>query len=103
MQRSEKDKETRNWLEIAKRDLEAGRKLASTPDFSSQASFFSQQSAEKALKGFLLWHQERFKKDHDLRYLGDLALIRNISGYRPCPATQSLTLSKKDCSAFPIS
>jgi HEPN domain-containing protein len=77
MQLSEKDKETRNWLEIAKRDLEAGRKLVSTPDLSAQASFFSQQAAEKALKGFLLWHQERFKKDHDLRYLGGLALKKD--------------------------
>jgi HEPN domain-containing protein len=74
---SEKDKETKNWLEIAKRDLEAGRKLASTANLSSQASFFSQQAAEKALKGFLFWHQERFKKDHDLRYLGDLALRKD--------------------------
>lgn len=77
MQLSEKDKETRNWLEIAKRDLEAGRKLVSTPDLSSQASFFSQQAAEKALKGFLLWNQERFKKDHDLRYLGGLVLKKD--------------------------
>jgi HEPN domain-containing protein len=88
---SEKDKETKNWLEIAKRDLEAGRKLVSTPDFSSQASFFSQQAAEKTLKGFLVWHQERFKKDHDLRYLGDIALKKDST--LPTTINEATTLN----------
>lgn len=32
--------------------------------------FHCQQSAEKALKAFLTWHGEAFKKTHDLAALG---------------------------------
>lgn len=67
-----KSQEVKEWLEIAKKDLEAGKVLADNPNFSAQASFFAQQAAEKSLKAFLIWHQERFKKEHDIRYLGDL-------------------------------
>jgi HEPN domain-containing protein len=64
-------------MEIALRDLAAGRKLVGDVSLSSQASFFSQQSAEKVLKGFLVWHQTRFDKEHDLRYLGNLAVQKD--------------------------
>lgn len=77
MSLSEKDKETKQWLEIAKLDLAAGRALSGNDDFSSQAAFFAQQAAEKAIKGFLVWHQERFRKDHDIRYLGTLVLQKD--------------------------
>lgn len=80
MQLNEKDRETKRWLEIAKTDLGAGKSLAgNTEDYSSQSAFFAQQAAEKTIKGFLVWHQERFKKDHDIRYLGDLALKYDLS------------------------
>ena len=71
--------ETKEWLGIAKTDLAASRNLALNDTFASQASFHAQQSAEKALKAFLVWHQERFKKDHDIRYLGDLVLKKDPS------------------------
>ncbi|MGK5088358.1 HEPN domain-containing protein [Bdellovibrionota bacterium FG-2] len=69
--------ETKEWLAIARTDLDAGKSLATHEEFSSQASFHAQQSAEKTIKAFLVWHQERFKKDHDIRYLGDLALKKD--------------------------
>ena len=79
MQLDPKDKETKEWLTIAKRDLEAGKILFSNPDLTAQASFFAQQAAEKVLKAFLVWHQERFKKEHDIRYLGGMVLQKEPS------------------------
>ena len=72
-----KSQETREWLAISKSDLGAGRNLATHDDFAAQAVFHAQQCAEKALKAFLVWHQERFKKDHDLGYLGGLAVKKD--------------------------
>ena len=72
-----KSKETKEWLTISKTDLAVSRSLAVTQEFAAQAVFHAQQSAEKALKGFLVWHQERFKKDHDLGYLGDMAIKKD--------------------------
>ena len=74
---SEKDRETKSWLGIAKSDLGAGQSLCTHETFSTQAAFFAQQAAEKVIKGFLVWHQVRFKKDHDIRYLGNLALEKD--------------------------
>lgn len=72
-----KGQETQEWLTIAKTDLAVSQSLASNEEFAAQASFHAQQAAEKALKAYLVWHQERFKKDHDLRYLGNLALKKD--------------------------
>lgn len=69
-----KSQETKEWLTIAKTDLAAGRALSNSEDFATQSTFHAQQAAEKSLKAFLVWHQERFKKDHDIRYLGDLVV-----------------------------
>jgi HEPN domain-containing protein len=78
MSLSGKDQETKHWLEIAKSDLGASKKLLEADEgFSAQAAFFAQQAAEKAIKGFLVWHQERFKKEHDIRYLVNLALKKD--------------------------
>lgn len=74
-----KSRETQSWLKIAKLDLEAVKNLLTQPQLSAQASFHAQQSAEKALKAFLVWHQVRFQKEHDIRYLGDLALPKDSS------------------------
>jgi len=74
-----KAQETKNWLEIAKKDLEADHQLLSKDEFSAQVCFFAQQAAEKAIKGFLVWQQLRFKKEHDIRYLGNIALQKDNS------------------------
>ena len=75
MQLDPKFKRTREWLSLAKSDLASGRHQLTAPDpFTRQATFQAQQSAEKALKSFLVWHQIRFTKQHDIRYLGDLVL-----------------------------
>ncbi len=74
-----KGQETKEWLTIAKTDLAASRKLAGDTEFATQSVFHAQQSAEKAIKAFLVWHQLRFKKDHDLGYLGDIAIEKDIT------------------------
>lgn len=46
-----------NWLTKAQQDLASARKLSRDPDpYLSGAIFFCQQAAEKAVKGFLVFH-----------------------------------------------
>ncbi len=64
---------TRQWLRKASGDLtKADVLLASSPSAANVldgAVFFCQQAAEKALKGFLTWHDQPVRKTHDLRAL----------------------------------
>ena len=48
----------------------AGRLLAVTPPDVEGALFHSQQAAEKALKGFLTWHDIAFRQVHELGEIG---------------------------------
>lgn len=58
------------WLEKAQQDMGAGRAdLAADPSYPGDAMFHAQQAAEKAIKGFLAWHEVIFRKTHDLREL----------------------------------
>ena len=71
--------EVRSWLQKALEDLRAGEhQLAADPPFLSDAAFHAQQAAEKAMKGFLAWHDRPFGKTHNLVELG-----------RACAAIQS--------------
>lgn len=59
-----------NWLIKARHDLAAARKLASHPDpYLDTAVFHCQQAAEKAVKAFLVFHDQRFEKTHDIEVL----------------------------------
>jgi HEPN domain-containing protein len=63
--------ETRDWLVKSQLDLRAGRHdLRAEPPLLEDALFHAQQAAEKALKAFLVWHDQPFRKTHDLRSLG---------------------------------
>jgi HEPN domain-containing protein len=65
----------RNWLTIAQHDLAASRKLSTGPDpYLDVAIYHCQQSAEKALKGYLVFHDQPFEKTHDIEVLAALAL-----------------------------
>jgi len=44
------------------------------PPAPEDALFHCQQAAEKALKGFLVWHDQPFPKTHDLGRLGKQAV-----------------------------
>lgn len=63
--------DTKAWLDQAAKDLRRVEILlaASPPDVEG-ALFHAQQGAEKALKGFLTWHDVRFRRVHDLDEIG---------------------------------
>ncbi|MBI3732253.1 MAG: HEPN domain-containing protein [Chloroflexi bacterium] len=64
----------RNWLTTAKHDLGTARKLSVDPDpYLDTAIFHCQQTAEKAVKGFLVYSDQPFEKTHDIRLLVMLA------------------------------
>lgn len=59
------------WLARARSDLGAGaHDLTADPPFAADAAFHAQQGVEKAIKGFLAWHDVPFRRTHDLTELG---------------------------------
>jgi HEPN domain-containing protein len=68
----------KSWLNKARRDLLSAKRLArgSEPYFDT-AIYHCQQSAEKAIKGWLIYHDLSFEKIHDLRSLVTLAVKIN--------------------------
>jgi HEPN domain-containing protein len=59
-----------NWLIKAQHDLATARKLAADPEpYLDTAIYHCQQAAEKALKGFLVFHDQEFEKSHHLPLL----------------------------------
>lgn len=68
---------TRNWLIKAWRDLRSAEELsASDQPLLDTAAYHCQQAAEKSLKGFLVFHNVRFDKTHDIELL--LAQTKDI-------------------------
>lgn len=66
--------EAREWLRKALSDLGSARKLSEQPEpYLDTAIYHCQQSAEKAIKAFLTFHQTRFERTHDLEVLISLA------------------------------
>jgi HEPN domain-containing protein len=62
---------TSAWLRKAAQDLaRVGHCLAEENPDVEDALFHCQQAAEKALKAFLTWHDQPFRKTHDLAALG---------------------------------
>ncbi|MFQ5627475.1 MAG: HEPN domain-containing protein [bacterium] len=61
---------TRAWLRKANRDLGSAKKLAedSEPYFDT-AIYHCQQTAEKAIKAYLVFHDIEFEKVHNLSVL----------------------------------
>lgn len=58
---------TQSWLVKAQRDLEAATILQALPaPLLDIAVYHCQQAGEKALKGFLFWHDIPFRKTHNL-------------------------------------
>jgi HEPN domain-containing protein len=63
--------ETRSWFVKAKEDLRAAEhEFTAVPPLLGDIVFHCQQATEKALKGFLTWHDQPFRKTHDLAELG---------------------------------
>jgi len=73
-----KEELTRSWLIKAKRDLLSAQELAAaTMPLLDTAAYHCQQAAEKAVKGFLLYHDVRFEKSHDIELLVSQAMDVN--------------------------
>ena len=65
-----KEELTKSWLVKSNRDLLSARELAEAdPPLLDTASYHCQQVAEKAIKAFLLFHDIRFEKTHDIEVL----------------------------------
>ena len=65
---------TRKWVMKARRDLLSAKKLARGKDsYLDTAIYHCQQTAEKAIKGWLVYHDLSFEKTHDLRLLVTMA------------------------------
>lgn len=63
--------DTRAWLEKALMDLRSARvDLDATPPIVGDALFHCQQAVEKSIKALLTWHDQPFRKTHDLADLG---------------------------------
>lgn len=63
-----------NWLIKAHHDLAASRKLSDESEpYLDVAIYHCQQAAEKAVKGFFVFHDHEFDKTHDVRLLIDIA------------------------------
>ena len=67
--------ETGSWLSKASKDLRAAaHDMQATPPLLDDVAFHCQQAVEKALKGFLVWHQQPFRKTHSLEEIGEQCL-----------------------------
>jgi HEPN domain-containing protein len=67
--------DTQAWLIKAQRDLLAAEQLvAQTHPLLDAVVYHCQQAGEKALKGFLFWHESPFRKTHNLVELLDQCL-----------------------------
>jgi HEPN domain-containing protein len=65
----------RNWLVKALHDLATARKAASEPDpYLDTAIYHCQQAGEKAVKGFLAFHDQPLQRTHDLEVLLGLVI-----------------------------
>lgn len=63
--------ETREWLAKAALDLRAAEfEFTAMPPLTADITFHAQQLAEKALKGLLTWHDQPFRKTHNLVEIG---------------------------------
>jgi HEPN domain-containing protein len=74
----------KNWLIKAKHDLLAAQKLSGDPEiYADVAIYHCQQSAEKAIKGFLILQDQSFPRTHDVRLLLQLAITvePNLQAY----------------------
>ena len=64
-----KDRETRAWLAKAEGDLASAVLLAGANQ-EDNSLYHCQQTAEKSLKAFLVWHGQPFRRTHDLEEIG---------------------------------
>lgn len=72
--------ETHEWLDRAALDLRAAEvDFAALPPLTMDMVFHCQQLAEKALKAFLAWHDEPFRKTHNLLEIGQQCVVLDVT------------------------
>jgi len=65
---------TRKWIIKGRRDLLSAKKLARGKEpYLDTAIYHCQQTVEKTIKGWLVYHDLSFEKTHDLRLLVTMA------------------------------
>jgi HEPN domain-containing protein len=71
----EKQREVQAWLQKAQNDLRGAQiDLDASPPLIEDTLFHCQQACEKAMKGFLTYHDRIFRKTHDLDVLAQACL-----------------------------
>ena len=85
--------EARQWFTKAAHDLQAAELLLTAdPPLLGEVAFHCQQAAEKAMKGYLSWHDIPFGKTHDLAAIGGLC-VGNDPGLEPiCRRAERLSV-----------
>ena len=77
---AEKVSETRAWFLKSASDLHAAaHDLTAVPPLLEDVVFHCQQAVEKALKGYLTWHDQRFRKTHSIEEVGEQCLTIDAS------------------------
>lgn len=85
--------EARSWFTKAARDLRAAEVLlAAAPPLLGEVVFHCQQAAEKAMKGFLSWHDIPFGKTHDLAVIGGLCAAHDQNLESLCRRAERLSV-----------
>jgi HEPN domain-containing protein len=85
--------EVRTWFAKATEDLRAAEHgFTAAPPLLATIVFHAQQAAEKALKGFLVWHDVAFRKTHDLAEIGQQVVGLDSSMDRMCRDAEHLTV-----------
>ena len=85
--------EARPWFRKADHDLRAAEVLlTAVPPLLGEAAYHCQQAAEKALKGFLSWHDVPFGKTHDLAAIGGLCVTKDRSLEALCVGADRLSV-----------
>ena len=118
--------DTRAWLTRVRNDISVAEIVLSVdPPQLEDAMFHCQQAVEKAFKAFLTWHDEPFRRTHDLAVVGaqcvgidgslqplvdraaplsDFAWLFRYPGDQPAPspeeATEALTLAREVVAAI---
>jgi len=83
---------TRVWLLKAHSDLHTAHQIGGLADGHLDAGIYHcQQAAEKALKGFLVFHEAAFEKIHDLGKIIEQAIKINPAFAQHEFAAESLT------------
>ena len=78
---------TKEWLELAKEDLDAAKKSL-TVGLILWANIQAQQTVEKALKAVLCEEEKRVPKTHDLVFLGKEVGLNSLLLQQVAPLTR---------------